>query len=81
MYTLEGVSSVANLFTAYEASLYNRDSYFLICNLVSVFDDYVSVIYLLHNSMQLNFIKTKDKGRALVKQSLRGIDRLPSKRE
>ena len=81
MYTLEGVSSVANLFTAYEDSLYNRDSYFLICNLVTVFDDYLSVIYLLHNSMQLNFIKTKGEGRALVKQSLRGIDRLLSKRE
>ena len=30
MYTLEGVSSVANFITAYEVSQLNRDSHFLI---------------------------------------------------
>ena len=30
MYTVEGVSSVANLITAYEESQQNRDSHFLI---------------------------------------------------
>ena len=29
MYTIEGVSSVANFITAYEESQYNRGSYFL----------------------------------------------------
>ena len=32
MYTLEGVSSVANYITAYEGSQENRDSHFVICN-------------------------------------------------
>ena len=32
MYTFEGVSSVANFFTAYEESRLNRDSHFLICS-------------------------------------------------
>ena len=31
MYTLEGVSSVANFITAYEDFQLNRDSHFLIC--------------------------------------------------
>ena len=30
MYTLEGISSVANFITAYEETQYNRDSHFLI---------------------------------------------------
>ena len=32
MYTLKGVSIVANFITAYEYSQENRDSHFLICN-------------------------------------------------
>ena len=35
MYTLEGVSSVANFITAYEESQ-NRDSHFLICSVFFV---------------------------------------------
>ena len=34
MYMLEGVSSVANLTTAYEESQYNRDSNFLVCSVL-----------------------------------------------
>ena len=36
MYTLEGVSSVANFITAYEESQWNRDSHFLICSVFFV---------------------------------------------
>ena len=32
MYTLEGVSSVANFISAYEGSQSNRDSHFIICS-------------------------------------------------
>ena len=36
MYTLDGVSSVANFITVYEESQYNRDSHFLsvVCSLL-----------------------------------------------
>ena len=36
MYTLEGVSSVANFITAYEESQQNRDSHYLICSVFFV---------------------------------------------
>ena len=36
MYTLEGVSSVANFISAYEESQEDRDSHFLICNVFFV---------------------------------------------
>ena len=36
MYTLEGVSSVANFITAYEESQWSRDSHFLICSVFFV---------------------------------------------
>ena len=36
MYTLEGVSNVANFITAYEESQENRDSHFLICSVFFV---------------------------------------------
>ena len=36
MYTLQGVSSVANFITAYEESQSNRDSHFLICSVTFV---------------------------------------------
>ena len=37
MYTLEGVSSVANFITAYAESQYNRDSHFLFVMCVPCF--------------------------------------------
>ena len=36
MYTLEGISSVANFITAYEVSQLNRDSHFLSCSVFIV---------------------------------------------
>ena len=45
MYTLEGVSSVANFRTAYEESKWNRDSHYLICNVLFVSKGNVFVVY------------------------------------
>ena len=36
MYTLEGISNVANFITTNKESQYNRDSHFLICNVFFV---------------------------------------------
>ena len=51
MYTLEGVSSVANFITAYEVSI-NQDSHFLICGVFFVskgnlFDVYYTTLQLV----------------------------------
>ena len=45
MYTLEGVSSVANFITAYEESHLNRDSHFLICSVFFVSKGNLSDVY------------------------------------
>ena len=55
MYTLEGVSSVANFITAYKGSQLNRDSHFLICSVFFVskgnlFDVYSSLEMLCMRS-------------------------------
>ena len=57
MYTLEGVSSVANLITAYGESQLNRDSHFLIRSVFFVskgnlFDVYLTylIMKIWHNS-------------------------------
>ena len=55
MYTLEGVSSVANFITAYKESQSNRDSHFLICSVFFVskgnlFDVYSSLEMLCMRS-------------------------------
>ena len=52
MYTLQGVSGVANFITAYEESQLNRDSHFLICNVFFVskgnlFDVYFTTLQLV----------------------------------
>ena len=52
MYTLEGVSSVANFITAYEESQLNRDSHFLIRSVFFVskgnhFDVYFTTLQLV----------------------------------
>ena len=52
MYTLEGVSSVANFITAYEESQYYQDSHFLICSVFFVskgnlFDVYFTTLQLV----------------------------------
>ena len=46
MYTLEGVSSVANFITAKEESQYNRDSNFLICSVFFVSKGNIFDVYL-----------------------------------
>ena len=46
MYTLEGVSSVANFITAYEESQKNRDSHFLICSVFFVSKGNLLYVYL-----------------------------------
>ena len=51
MYTLEGVSSVANFITAYENSQYNRDSHFQIRSVFYVSKDNIFDVYqTLHNN-------------------------------
>ena len=50
MYTLEGVSSVANFITAYEESQYNRDSHFLIRSVFFVSKGNLSDFYLNKNN-------------------------------
>ena len=50
MYTLEGVSSVANFITAYEESQENRDSHFLICSVFFVSKGNFFTFILLHCS-------------------------------
>ena len=57
MYTLEGVSSVSNLITAYEESQYNRHSHFLfvMCSLfpkaiLLTFISSLMLILILHRS-------------------------------
>ena len=52
MYTLDGVSSVANFIPAYEESQSNQDSHFLICNVFYVskgnlFDVYFTSLQLM----------------------------------
>ena len=52
MYTLEGVSSVANFITAYEESQQNLDSHFLICGVFFVsignlFNVYFTTLHLV----------------------------------
>ena len=46
MYTLEGVSSVANFITACDESQYNRDSHFLICNVFFIYKGNLFYVYL-----------------------------------
>ena len=48
MYTLEGVSSVANFITAYVESQKNRDSHFLICNVFFVSKGNLFYFYSLY---------------------------------
>ena len=47
MYTLEGVSSVANFITAYEESQLNRESHFLICSVFFVSKGNLFDVYLI----------------------------------
>ena len=52
MYTLEGVSSVANYISAYEESQLSRDSHFLICSVFfvskgNIFDVYFTTLQLV----------------------------------
>ena len=54
MYTPEGVSSVANIITAYEESQYNRDSHFLICNVFFVSKGNLFLTFILYMYRELN---------------------------
>ena len=45
MYALEGVSTVADVITAYEESQLNRYSHFLICNVSFVSKGNLSEVY------------------------------------
>ena len=56
MYTLEGVSSVANVITAYEESNLNRDSYFLICYVFFVSKGSLFDVYCIVKSSKCNKI-------------------------
>ena len=52
MYTLEGVSSVANFITAYEESQLNRDSHFLIRSVFFVSKGNLFNVYLTYLIMK-----------------------------
>ena len=60
MYTLEGVSSVANFITAYEESHLNRDSHFLsiVC---SLFLKAILFTFISQNYISLKTERTKEK--------------------
>ena len=51
MYTLEGVSSVANFITAYEESQSNRDSHFPICSVLFVSKGNLFGVYFITHSV------------------------------
>ena len=62
MYTLEGVSSVANFITAYEVSIKNRNSHFLICSVFFVSKGNLFDVYLtFHANCLIDYLPEMSK--------------------